>query len=94
MVRERTDALAEPIERARRAPEIIAGVRRDAERLRTRIPHARETVSRLAERYSAAALGQVADNAAEADQLRHRLERHLSAQTSGALPRGRRSLRF
>ncbi|MAY49078.1 MAG: hypothetical protein CMH38_03980 [Microbacterium sp.] len=66
---DRTDALAEPIERARRAPEIIAGVRRDAERLRTRIPHARETVSRLAERYSAAALGQVADNAAEADQL-------------------------
>ncbi|GAA1956408.1 coiled-coil domain-containing protein [Microbacterium aquimaris] len=66
---DRTEALAEPIERARRAPEIIAGVRRDAEGLRSRIPQARDTVARLAQRYSADALGQVADNPAEADQL-------------------------
>ena len=57
---DRTGALAEPIARARRAPEIIAGVRADAARLRTRIPHARETVARMAVRYSPDALKQVA----------------------------------
>ncbi|GAB2841810.1 hypothetical protein ACFQ0P_01435 [Microbacterium insulae] len=66
---DRTEALAASIERARRAPEIIAKVREDAVRLRTRIPQARETVQRLAARYSAEALAQVEANPAEAEQL-------------------------
>ena len=66
---DRTEALAGSIERARRAPEIIAGVRADAERLRARLPQARETVQRLAARYSAEALAQVDANPAEAEQL-------------------------
>jgi hypothetical protein len=66
---DRTEALAEPIARARRAPEIIAGVRRDAERLRGRLPQARETVTRLGARYSADALRQIEANPAEAEQL-------------------------
>jgi hypothetical protein len=64
-----TSALAEKVARARRAPEIIASVRADASRLRERIPHARETVSRLAARYAADALAQVEANPGEADQL-------------------------
>ncbi|MGZ0711407.1 hypothetical protein ACWPKO_24070 (plasmid) [Coraliomargarita sp. W4R53] len=66
---DRTQALAEPIERARRAPQIIAGVRADTARLRDRIPHARETVQRLAARYAPEALEQVEANPSEADQL-------------------------
>ncbi|GAA1985253.1 hypothetical protein [Microbacterium pumilum] len=66
---DRTQALAEPIARARRAPEIIAGVRADVVRLRTRIPTARETVERLAARYSADALKQVDENPSQAEQL-------------------------
>ncbi|WP_235508411.1 hypothetical protein [Agromyces sp. Soil535] len=66
---EQTSALADRIRRARRAPEIIAGVRADTEHLRARIPHARETVERLATRYSREALVRVVGNAAEADQL-------------------------
>src|SRR6478735_730498 len=66
---DRTEALAAPIARARRAPEIIAGVRADAERLRARLPQARETVQRLAARYAPEALAQVASNPAEAEQL-------------------------
>ena len=45
---DRTAALADKIARARRAPEIIVGVRADASRLRLRIPQARETIARLA----------------------------------------------
>lgn len=66
---DRTEALAEPIARARRAPEIIAKVRTDAAHLRTRIPHARDTVTRLGARYAAHALSQVEANPAEAEQL-------------------------
>lgn len=66
---DRTSALAEPIERARRAPEIIHRVRVDAERLRARLPHARETVARLSTRYAPSALDAVASNPAEAEQL-------------------------
>lgn len=66
---DRTEALAAPIERARRAPEIIAGVRADADRLRARLPQARDTVQRLGARYSAEALAQVQANPAEAEQL-------------------------
>ncbi|MDT0183290.1 hypothetical protein Q9S36_24190 [Microbacterium sp. ARD31] len=66
---DRTSTLAEAIERARRAPEIIAGVRRDADLLRSRLPQARETVQRLAARYSPHALSQIESNPGEADQL-------------------------
>jgi hypothetical protein len=66
---DRTEALAAPIERARRAPEIIAKVRTDAARLRLRLPDARSTVERLAVRYSAHALAQIDANPAEAEQL-------------------------
>ncbi|WP_139416156.1 hypothetical protein [Agromyces laixinhei] len=66
---EHTSALAEKIARARRAPEIIAGMRADAARLRTRIPHARDTIERLDTRYARDALAQVASNPAQAEQL-------------------------
>ncbi|WP_116194015.1 hypothetical protein ACEYYH_06725 [Microbacterium trichothecenolyticum] len=66
---DRTEALAAPIERARRAPEIIAKVRADAARLRLRLPDARSTVDRLAIRYSSHALSQIDANPAEAEQL-------------------------
>ena len=66
---ERTSVLADKIARARRAPEIIAGVQADAARLRSRIPHARDTIERLAARYARYALAQVENNPAEADQL-------------------------
>lgn len=66
---DRTDALAKDVERVRRAPEILAQVRADAERLRARVPAARETIDRLAQRYSPAALNQVSEGAAEAEQL-------------------------
>ncbi|WP_194409076.1 hypothetical protein [Microbacterium cremeum] len=66
---DRTEALATPIERARRAPEIIAKVRADAARLRLRVPDARSTVQRMGARYSAHALAQIEANPAEAEQL-------------------------
>lgn len=66
---DRTAALAEPIARARRAPEIIAGVRADAARLRARLPEARATIERLSARYSADAMKQIEANPAEAEQL-------------------------
>ncbi|GAA1758681.1 hypothetical protein [Agromyces humatus] len=66
---ERTSVLADKIARARRAPEIIAGVRGDIVLLRARIPHARDTVERLAVRYAPEALAQVQVNPAEAEQL-------------------------
>lgn len=66
---DRMAALAEPIERARRAPETIAKVRADAVRVRDRVPHARETVARLAARYAPSALESVAANPGEAEQL-------------------------
>lgn len=69
LIDDRTEALARPIERARRAPEIIAKVRADAARLRLRVPDARATVDRLSARYSAHALAQIDANPAEADQL-------------------------
>ena len=69
LLEDRAGSLAEAIARARRAPEIIAGVRADAAHLRTRIPHARDTVTRMAARYSPDALTQVESNPAEAEQL-------------------------
>lgn len=64
-----TTALADRARRVRRAPEIVAAVRADLERLRARIPHARDTVDRLAARYAREALAQVDGNPAEADRL-------------------------
>lgn len=66
---DRTEALAERIARVRRAPEILAGVRRDAVHLRELLPGARETLTRLSARYSAEALRQIEANPAEAEQL-------------------------
>jgi hypothetical protein len=66
---ERTEALRERIATVRQAPQIIEGIRADVERLRARLPQARETVERLAGRYSAAALHRVAANPDEAEQL-------------------------
>ena len=66
---EQTSALADRVGRARRAPEIIAGVRADAEHLRARIPHARDTIDRLVARYAGEALARVEANPAEAEQL-------------------------
>ncbi|MFT4220492.1 MAG: hypothetical protein QM611_08255 [Microbacterium sp.] len=66
---DRTAALEGPIHTARRAPEIIAGIRRDAARLRERLPAARDTLERLAARYTAQALHQITANPGEAEQL-------------------------
>ena len=66
---DRTEALAKPIERARRAPEIIAGIRADVERLTARLPQVKSTLDRLSTRYSTEALRKVAGNHAEAQQL-------------------------
>ncbi|GAA4048694.1 hypothetical protein [Agromyces indicus] len=69
VIDDQTSALAERIARARRAPEIIAGVRGDVALLRERLPTARDTVDRLAARYAPEALAQVEANPAEAEQL-------------------------
>jgi hypothetical protein len=66
---EQAAALGERVARARRAPATHARVRADIERLRARIPHARDTVERLATRYARAALVQVEANPADAAQL-------------------------
>ncbi len=66
---EQAAVLAERVARARHAPRIHAGVRADIERLRTRIPHARETIERLAARYAQEALVHVEANPADAAQL-------------------------
>lgn len=66
---ERTEALRDRIALARQAPQIIEGIRADVERLRSRLPLARETVARLSGRYSEAALHRVAANPDEAEQL-------------------------
>lgn len=66
---DRTAALAEPIARARRAPEIIAGIRADVARLRERLPHVQDTIDRLSGRYSAEALRRIVQSPKEAGQL-------------------------
>jgi hypothetical protein len=66
---DRTETLAGAIERARRAPEIIEGIRADVARLRTRLPGAEAILARLGARYSPRALAKVSGNAAEAGQL-------------------------
>ncbi|WP_394278499.1 hypothetical protein, partial [Microbacterium sp.] len=66
---DRTESLAEAIARARRAPEIIDGIRRDVARMRDRLPALNATLERLSTRYSDAAMSNVLGNAAEAAQL-------------------------
>ncbi|MEL5992002.1 hypothetical protein ACOKGD_10670 [Microbacterium phosphatis] len=69
VIDERTAALKERIELARQSPQILERLRGDVERLRSRLPLTRETVERLARRYSAAALNRVSANPDEAEQL-------------------------
>jgi len=66
---EKTGALAETVAKVRRAPEIIAQVRADAETLRDRIPHASSTIERLSSRYAETAMRRIASAADEATQL-------------------------
>ena len=69
LIEDRTSALAERIERARRAPEVLAGIRADVERLTARIPAARTVIERVSQRYAPAAAQRVAGNADEAAGL-------------------------
>ncbi|WP_136036519.1 hypothetical protein [Microbacterium sp. K35] len=66
---EKTTVLAESVAKVRRAPQIIAQVRADAEALAARIPQTDETVSRLSARYADSAMHQITASAAEAQQL-------------------------
>ncbi|WP_040163665.1 hypothetical protein [Microbacterium gorillae] len=66
---ERTDALKERVEFARRAPQVLAQVRRDADALAGRVPAAQETVERLVERYTDDALRQVSRGSSEVESL-------------------------
>ena len=50
LLEERTLVLQPKIDAVRRAPEILARVRAERERLAQRVPHAREVVERLAHR--------------------------------------------
>lgn len=69
LLEERTLVLQPKIDAVRRAPETLARVRADRDRLAERVPHAREIVERLAQRYSPSALQQVAGNPEEIQQL-------------------------
>lgn len=69
LLEERTAVLRPKIDAVRRAPETLARVRADRDRLAERVPHAREVVERLAQRYSHSALQQVAGNPEEVQQL-------------------------
>lgn len=66
---EKTAALADSIARVRRAPEVRAKVRSDAEALTARLPQARSIVERLATRYADSAVHQIQNSANEAEQL-------------------------
>lgn len=66
---DRLQALAEPVARARRAPEIIDGIRAQVERDRDRIPRVEAVLLRLDERYSPDAMRKIAGNTREAGQL-------------------------
>lgn len=66
---ERTAALADRIDRVRRAPEVLARVQADANGLDNRVPAARDTIVRLAERYNESAMAKVSAGADEAAQL-------------------------
>ncbi|GAA3038786.1 hypothetical protein [Microbacterium dextranolyticum] len=66
---DRLQALAEPVARARRAPEIIDGIRAQVERDAARIPRVEAVLARLSERYSPDAMRKIAGNTREASQL-------------------------
>ncbi|UOR01027.1 hypothetical protein MUN77_12875 [Leucobacter allii] len=66
---ERTSALQAKIERIRRAPEILHRLRADIAALRERLPEARATLDRLAERYTPEALQRVRMTSGDAEQL-------------------------
>lgn len=66
---EKTSVLAESIAKVRRAPEVIAKVRADAEALSARIPQTNDSVARLSARYADSAMHQITASAAEAEQL-------------------------
>ncbi|MDF2580262.1 MAG: hypothetical protein K0S49_1841, partial [Microbacterium sp.] len=66
---DRTSALSETIERARRAPEILAGIRADVTTLRERIEPARAVIERVSGRYHPDALNRISGNADEAAGL-------------------------
>ena len=66
---ERTAALADRIDRVRRAPEVLARVQTEASALEQRVPAARETIARLTERYNESAMAKIAAGADEATQL-------------------------
>lgn len=69
LLEERTQVLQPKIDAVRRAPETLARVRADRERLVARIPGAREVVDRLSRRYSDSALAQIGGNPDEIEQL-------------------------
>ncbi|WP_336633278.1 MULTISPECIES: hypothetical protein [unclassified Microbacterium] len=66
---DRLQALAEPVARARRAPEIIDGIRAQVARDRERIPRVEDVLTRLGDRYSPDAMRKIAGNTREAGQL-------------------------
>lgn len=66
---EKTDVLAASVAKVRRAPEIIAQVRAEAESLSARIPQTKAAIERLSGRYADSAMTQIAASAAEAEQL-------------------------
>ncbi|MGR6742511.1 hypothetical protein ACU6RU_10815 [Microbacterium sp. F1-18] len=66
---DRTSTLSEAIERARRAPEILAGIRADVTTLRERIEPARAVIERVSGRYHPDALNRISGNADEAAGL-------------------------
>ncbi|UNK69687.1 hypothetical protein [Microbacterium sp. H1-D42] len=66
---EKTGALAEVVAKVRRAPEVMAQVRADAEALAARVPQARAAVERLASRYSETAMRRIASAGDESEQL-------------------------
>lgn len=66
---EKTAVLAESIAKVRRAPEVVARVRADAEALSERIPATTATIERLSARYSPSAMTQITASAKEAEQL-------------------------
>nr|WP_274637857.1 hypothetical protein [Microbacterium bovistercoris] len=69
LIEERMSALSDRIALARRAPQILAGVRDDTVALRARLDPARAAIDRLGARYADSALRQVRSNPAEAEQL-------------------------
>lgn len=66
---DKTATLAQQIAKVRQAPQIIAGLRQDAETLTARLPHARSAIERLSARYSESAMDQISNAADEAEQL-------------------------